>query len=54
MPKYEFGCKSCKKNFEVVLTFAERATAKVACPSCGSREVTPQMVMFTAKTSRKS
>jgi putative FmdB family regulatory protein len=53
MPKYEFRCESCKKNFEVVLTFAERATAKVACPACGSK-VTPQMVMFTAKTSRKS
>ncbi len=54
MPNYEFRGESCKKNFEVVLTFAERATAKVACPTCGSREVTPQMVMFTAKTSRKS
>ena len=54
MPKYEFRCESCKKNFEVVLTFAERATAKVACPTCGGREVTVQMVTFTAKTSRKS
>ncbi|PYQ09432.1 MAG: hypothetical protein DMH00_13055 [Acidobacteria bacterium] len=54
MPKYEFMCESCKKTFEEVLTAAERAAAKVACPTCGSGEVTPQMALFTAKTSRKS
>jgi putative FmdB family regulatory protein len=54
MPKYEFMCESCKKSFEVVLTAAERAAANVRCPTCGSREVTPQMAIFTAKTSRKS
>jgi putative FmdB family regulatory protein len=46
MPKYEFMCESCKKNFEVVLTVAERATAKVACPTCGGGEVTPSMVIL--------
>jgi putative FmdB family regulatory protein len=55
MPKYEFMCESCKKSFEVVLTAAERAAANVQCPTCGSgEEVTPQMAIFTAKTSRKS
>ncbi|MCI0547553.1 MAG: zinc ribbon domain-containing protein [Candidatus Rokubacteria bacterium] len=54
MPKYEFLCESCKKSFDVVLTAAERATAKVQCPGCGSGEVTPQIAMFSAKTSRKS
>ena len=54
MPKYEFMCESCKKSFEVVLTSAERASAKVACPTCGGGTVTPQMAIFTAKTSRKS
>jgi putative FmdB family regulatory protein len=54
MPKYEFMCESCKKSFEVVLTAAERAAANVQCPTCGSGEVTPQMAIFTAKTSRKS
>ena len=47
MPKYEFRCESCKKSFEVVLTTAERATANVQCPTCGSGEVTPQMAIFT-------
>jgi len=59
MPKYEFLCESCKKSFEVTLTAAERAAAeraaaKVQCPTCGSGEARPQMAIFTAKTSRKS
>src|SRR5712691_10542273 len=54
MPKYEFMCENCRKTFEVMLTAAERAVAKVACPTCGGGEVTPQMAIFTAKTSRKS
>jgi putative FmdB family regulatory protein len=54
MPKYEFMCENCRKNFEVMLTAAERAVAKVACPTCGGGDVTPQMAIFTAKTSRKS
>ena len=54
MPRYEFMCESCKKSFEVVLTAAERAAGKIACPICGGRKVTPQMAIFSAKTSRKS
>jgi putative FmdB family regulatory protein len=54
MPKYEFMCESCKKSFEVVLTAAERAAATSTCPNCGGRQVTPQMAIFSAKTSRKS
>ena len=54
MPTYEFMCESCKKSFEVVLTAAERAAANVQRPTCGGGEVTPQMAIFTAKTSRKS
>ena len=54
MPKYEFLCESCKKSFEVTLTAAERAAAKVQCPTCGSGETRPQMAIFTVKTSRKS
>ena len=54
MPTYAFRCERCTKSFEVVLTVAERAAAKVACPTCGGGEVTPQMAIFSAKTSRKS
>lgn len=54
MPKYEFMCESCKKNFEVVLTAAERAVAAITCPPCGGRQVMPPMAIFSAKTSRES
>ncbi|MBI4561849.1 MAG: zinc ribbon domain-containing protein [Candidatus Rokubacteria bacterium] len=54
MPRYEFMCESCDKSFEVTLTLQERADAKVRCPSCGSEKVSPQMTVFTAKTTRKS
>ena len=54
MPGYEFMCESCQKSFEVTLTLAERANAKLQCPSCGSGEVTARLTVFTAKTSRKS
>ncbi len=54
MPTYAFKCERCKKSFEVVLTVAERAAAKAACPTCGGGQVTPQMAIFTAKTSRKT
>ncbi len=40
MPTYAFMCERCKKSFEVVLTVAERAAAKAACPTCGGGQVT--------------
>ena len=54
MPTYAFMCERCQKSFEVVLTVAERAAAKAACPTCGGGQVTPQMAIFAAKTSRKT
>jgi len=54
MPTYTFMCERCTKSFEVVLTVAERAAAKVACPSCGGGKVTPQMAIFTAKTHERA
>ena len=54
MPTYEYLCESCKKGFELTLTFTQRSSASVKCPGCGSKTVTPQLTAFTAKTSRKS
>lgn len=54
MPTYEFLCEGCGKEFEVTLSLAERAQAKVRCPKCESEKVTSQMAVFTARTSRKS
>jgi putative FmdB family regulatory protein len=54
MPTYAFSCEKCTKEFEMTLTMAERAKARVRCPSCKSEKVMPQLTSFTAKTSRKS
>ena len=37
MPTYAFMCERCKKSFEVVLTVADRAAAKAACPVAAER-----------------
>jgi putative FmdB family regulatory protein len=54
LPTYEYLCESCKKSFEVMLTITERAKAHVKCPGCGSKKVSPQLTVFSPKTSRKS
>ena len=54
MPRYEFKCESCERSFEATLSLTERANAEIKCPNCGSEKVTPQLTVFTAKTSRKS
>jgi len=53
MPIYEYLCESCKKGFEITLSISERAKVSVKCPGCGSNKVSPQMTVFSAKTSRK-
>jgi putative FmdB family regulatory protein len=53
MPTYEYLCEGCKKGFEVRLSIAERSKAHVKCPACGSKNVRPQLTVFTPKTSRK-
>ena len=35
MPIYEYHCKACKKNFEVLQKITESPLA--ACPSCGKK-----------------
>jgi hypothetical protein len=52
--RYEFRCESCWKGFEAMLTLPERANAEFKCPNRGSENVTPQLTVFTAKTSQKS
>jgi putative FmdB family regulatory protein len=41
-PIYGFVCARCEKGFEVALTLAEQANAKVKCPSCGGEKITSQ------------
>ncbi|MFQ5801273.1 MAG: FmdB family zinc ribbon protein [Candidatus Methylomirabilales bacterium] len=54
MPSYEFHCKKCNKAFGLTLSIKEREEGKIACPTCGSKELEPLLGTFFAKTSKKS
>ena len=54
MPVYEYLCKDCKQQFEMVLTFTEHDQEKVSCPNCGSRRVEQQPASFFVATESKS
>ena len=53
MPTYDYFCKDCGHQFELVEHMSEHAAAH-KCPKCGSDKVEPRVVEFLAKTSRKS
>ena len=54
MPTYEFQCQSCRHEFSILQSMAEREQGKRGCPQCGSEQVEQKLSVFTAKTSRKS
>ena len=54
MPRYDFLCNSCKKQFSKALKPAEYEEGKGICPNCGSEDVEPSWMAFYAMTSRKS
>ena len=54
MPRYDFLCKSCQKEFTVTLHMADLGKREVPCPHCGSKETKRQIEMFSAVTSKKS
>jgi putative FmdB family regulatory protein len=37
MPLYEYDCKDCSKQVEILVS---SATAKPSCPDCGSKKLT--------------
>lgn len=39
MPLYEFTCRKCGHAFEELLSMADAAAGKVACPACKSKSV---------------
>lgn len=54
MPIYSYRCNACQHTFDLSMTVAERETATVSCPKCGSDKVERLLSGFYAKTSRKS
>ncbi len=39
MPNYEYRCLSCRRRFEVFLSYSEYGTRLIACPHCKSENV---------------
>ena len=39
MPIYQYRCLSCKKRFEMFLTYQEYGVKRVHCPHCSSEQV---------------
>ncbi len=54
MPKYEYLCQNCNKNFEVIMSMKEHENKKVSCPTCKKKKVVQQFSTFYSKTSKKS
>lgn len=45
MPLYEYDCKKCKKQVELLVS---RPDAKVSCPECGSKELVKLLSLVSA------
>ena len=54
MPTYQYRCQKCGEIFEHIEHVAERESARLHCPKCGSEIVQHQPTQFFAKTSKKS
>jgi len=53
MPVYEYICKDCKKEFEVLRAIKDPRTG-VACPKCKSQKVERHWTSVFVETTRKS
>jgi len=50
MPHYDHTCQKCKKEFVVEMRISEVDKKEVACPECGSREVTRNVTNTSFKS----
>jgi putative FmdB family regulatory protein len=44
MPRYEFMCEKCEKQFELTMTISEHEKEKVRCPTCKSTRVAARWI----------
>ena len=54
MPRYEFMCQKCEKEFELTMTISGRGKGEVKCPTCKGTKVVPLLASFTTQTTKKS
>lgn len=50
MPIYEYECSSCGERFEKFVRLMS-AQPEVACPKCGSKQVTKTLSLFGVSSS---
>jgi putative FmdB family regulatory protein len=43
MPTYDYRCLDCRKRFDVFMAYSEYGTKPVACPHCGSQNVSRRL-----------
>ncbi|MCL2496525.1 MAG: zinc ribbon domain-containing protein [Clostridiales bacterium] len=41
MPFYDLCCSKCNKEFNILATVAARMEKQIACPKCGSYDLSP-------------
>lgn len=49
MPIFEFACRQCGKNFDLMISNAQKYQVK--CPECGSSEVKQLLSAFSTSKS---
>jgi putative FmdB family regulatory protein len=48
MPIYEYVCKSCKQEFEIIRPMSQK-DAPLECEKCGSKKVKRKLSVFSAR-----
>jgi len=56
MATYEFHCRKCDLNFELMFSFGkyQRKTKPVRCPNCNSTRVVRRISLLEVRTAKKS
>jgi putative FmdB family regulatory protein len=54
MPRYEYKCEKCRKQFTVVEPISQHGSKRPSCPKCKSKKVSQVLTPFFAKTAKKS
>ena len=48
MPIFEYECKDCKNQFELLV----RSDTRIACPTCDSERLVKRLSLFSAQMKR--
>lgn len=56
MATYEFHCRKCDLNFELMFSFGQyqKKVKPIKCPNCNSTRILRRISLLEVKTSKKS